>query len=234
MMSTRAPEGAVSSPGARVRFAVAAASLAVVWALAVPSSSDLRSEVSAACADPVQLAQAGSTQSGCCHYNGGVCGCQSGSVQCCDGKMSASCRCGNAPPTRQSGSSFQPLLLVDDVAFADQNAADPPRRRLNWFRLGGDTLWIWLKVRCSDTCWEQLAPGGTLGLELRWLFDPGSGPLLQGEPQRIALSRGQQATFVPRPAERLKTGRWETEIRFDTERLCTRNGDCWFPIDVRP
>lgn len=173
-------------------------------------------------------------QSGCCHYDGGVCGCEGSRARCCDGKKSASCRCGApAAPTRQVRVALDPLLLVDDVAFADQTEVDPPTRRLTWFRIGGDRLWFWLSVNCSDGCWSELAPDGSLNLELRWLFDPGSGPLLQGEPQRISLARGQRAIFVRRPTDRLRPGQWETEVRFDTERLCTRKGECWFPIEMR-
>ena len=40
--------------------------------------------------------------------------------------------------------------------------------------------------------------------------------------------------FVTRPASQLRLGRWETEVRFDTERLCTRGDDkCWFRIQVQ-
>ena len=42
--------------------------------------------------------------SGCCHYNKGVCGCEDGKPRCCDGKVSASCRCGSEKfTTRQIG-----------------------------------------------------------------------------------------------------------------------------------
>lgn len=30
---------------------------------------------------------------GCCSHHGGVCGCQSGQVLCCDGTLSPSCGC---------------------------------------------------------------------------------------------------------------------------------------------
>ena len=46
------------------------------------------------------MAAAAAGKSGCCHYNKGVCGCQDGKPQCCDGKVSASCRCGGVT-TRQ-------------------------------------------------------------------------------------------------------------------------------------
>jgi hypothetical protein len=40
--------------------------------------------------------------------------------------------------------------------------------------------------------------------------------------------------FVARPVNQLRQGRWETEVRFDTERLCTRGDDkCWFRIQVQ-
>lgn len=32
-------------------------------------------------------------RSGCCSHHSGVCGCSSGSVQCCDGTASPSCGC---------------------------------------------------------------------------------------------------------------------------------------------
>ena len=45
-------------------------------------------------------------RSGCCHYNKGVCGCEDGKPRCCDGKLSASCRCGSgAPVTRHTAST---------------------------------------------------------------------------------------------------------------------------------
>ena len=32
-------------------------------------------------------------RSGCCSHHGGVCGCASGRVKCCDGTLSPSCTC---------------------------------------------------------------------------------------------------------------------------------------------
>jgi hypothetical protein len=107
-------------------------------------------------------------------------------------------------------------------------------QRLSWVRAAGDALWLWLKLSCSEACWSELAPDGPLNLEVRWLFDPGSGPLPTGQSQQVSLARGQRTIFVRRTSERLKPGQWETEVRLDTERLCTRNGNCWFPIEVRP
>ena len=69
---------------------------------------------------------------------------------------------------------------------------------------------------------------------MRWLFDPGSGPLLEGPAQSVTLPRDRSTLFVTRPASQLRLGRWETEVRFDTERLCTRGDDkCWFRIQVQ-
>jgi hypothetical protein len=212
---------------------VVAAAIVLAWAVATPSTSVPLGSVPGACADPLPMAQGGS-QSGCCHYDGGVCGCDGGRPRCCDGKVSASCRCGAPPaPTRQARFNLQPLIAVEDAAFAAQNIPEPPSRRLNWFKLGDD-LWLWVRLLCSDSCWNELAPAGPLALELRWLFDPGNGPLPRGESQQVALAHGQRVAFVRRPTDQLKPGRWETEIRFDTERLCTREGHCWFPIDVKP
>jgi hypothetical protein len=58
--------------------------------------------------------------------------------------------------------------------------------------------------------------------------------VLEGEPQSITIARARPTIFVPRPPNQLRQGRWETEVRFDTERLCTRGDDkCWFRIEVR-
>jgi hypothetical protein len=170
---------------------------------------------------------------GCCHYNRGVCGCDNGRVRCCDGKVSASCRCGG-PRTRQISIDARPLVSLADFAFAGQETREPPSPRLNLFRLAADPLWFWFRVDCGDECWNLLAVDNALPLEVRWLFDPGGGPTLEGPPQPIALQRDRLTAFVARPPGQLRQGRWETEVRFDTERLCTRaDFKCWFRIEVR-
>jgi hypothetical protein len=171
---------------------------------------------------------------GCCHYNRGVCGCESGRARCCDGKVSASCRCGGGLTTRQISIDTRPLVRLADVAFAAQETSEPPSPRLHLFRLAADPLWFWFRVDCGDECWSLLAVDGVLPLEVRWLFDPGGGPTLEGPPQPVALQRHRPTVFVARPPSLLRHGRWETEVRFDTERLCTRpDGKCWFRIEVR-
>lgn len=173
--------------------------------------------------------------SGCCHYNRGVCGCDGGRARCCDGKVSASCRCPSGVVTRQIGIDTEPMIRVGDYAFAGQQAPEPPNPRLILFRLGGgDPLWFWFRVVCNDECWTQLAANDALPLEVRWLFDPGSGPVLEGPPQQVAFRRNRLAGFVSPPSQ-LRLGRWETEVRFDTERLCLRGTDekCWFRIQVQ-
>jgi hypothetical protein len=172
--------------------------------------------------------------SGCCHYNKGVCGCEDGKPRCCDGKVSASCRCGSGNfTTRQISVDTQPLISVADFAFASQET-EPPDPRLTLFRLGRDPLRFWFRLDCGDDCWNRLAVDGALPLEVRWLFDPGSGPLLEGMPQTIKLARDRSTVFVTRPVTQLRQGRWETEVRFDTERLCTRGDEkCWFRIQVQ-
>ncbi|HEU4371256.1 MAG TPA: hypothetical protein VFV05_23795 [Methylomirabilota bacterium] len=171
---------------------------------------------------------------GCCHYNKGVCGCDAGRARCCDGRVSASCRCGSGLTTRQISFDTRPLVSLVDFAFAGRETPEPPSPRLNLFRLGVDPLWFWFRVDCGDECWSLLAVDDALPLEVRWLFDPGSGPVLEGPPQPVALRRNRTAAFVTRPSGQLRQGRWETEVRFDTERLCLR-GDarCWFRIEVR-
>jgi hypothetical protein len=51
----------------------------------------------------------------------------------------------------------------------------------------------------------------------------------------LTLQRNRLAGFVSRPPGQLRQGRWETEVRFDTERLCLRSTDemCWFRIQVQ-
>jgi len=192
------------------------------------SGGSLSSQL-ASCGVP-SAAAAGS--SGCCHYNKGVCGCENGKPRCCDGKLSASCRCGSVT-TRQISVDTQPLLSVADFAFASQET-EPPNPRLTLFRLGRDPLRFWFRLDCGDECWSRLAVAGALPLEVRWLFDPGSGPLLEGTPQTVKLARDRSTSFVARPANELRQGRWETEVRFDTERLCTRGDEkCWFRIQVQ-
>jgi hypothetical protein len=183
------------------------------------------------CAAP---AAAAAGQTGCCHYNRGVCGCDSGRARCCDGKLSASCQCGGGLTTRQIGIATRPLVSLADFAFASQETPEPPAPRLSLFRLGADALRFWFRIDCNDECWKLLAVSGTLPLEVRWLFDPGSGPVLEGPPQAIALARDRPAVFVSRPSGQLRQGRWETEVRLDTERLCAGgDGQCWFRVEVR-
>ena len=178
-------------------------------------------------------AAAAAGSAGCCHYNKGVCSCQDGKPTCCDGKVSASCRCGGVT-TRQINIDTQPLISVADFAFASMETPEPPSPRLTLFRLGADALRFWFRLDCNEECWNRLAVDGSLPLEVRWLFDPGSGPLLDGAPQTIMLPRNRSTVFVARPANQLRLGRWETEVRFDTERLCTRGDDrCWFRIQVQ-
>jgi hypothetical protein len=183
------------------------------------------------CAVPAASAAA---SSGCCHYNKGVCGCEGGRARCCDGKVSASCRC-PAVITRQATIPTEPMLRMADVAFAGQQAPEPPSPRLTTFRLANDPLWFWFRIVCNDECWSQLAVNDALPLEIRWLFDPGSGPVLEGQPQALTLPRNRLAGFVSRPPGQLRLGRWETEVRFDTERLCLHAPDekCWFQIQVQ-
>jgi hypothetical protein len=183
------------------------------------------------CLVPVAEAAGGA---GCCHYNQGVCGCESDRARCCDGKVSASCRCRSGLPTRQIRIDTEPLVSVADFAFASQETPEPPSPRLTLFRLGAEPLRFWFRLSCGPECWSLLAVDGVLPLEVRWLFDPGSGPTLEGDPQPISLQRDRPAVFVARPPSQLRQGRWETEVRFDTERLCLR-GDarCWFRIEVR-
>lgn len=173
--------------------------------------------------------------SGCCHYNRGVCGCEGGRARCCDGKVSASCRCPSSLTTRQISIDTDPLIRLADFAFSSQQTPEPPSPRLTLFRLGADPLWFWFRLICGDECWGALAVNDALPLEVRWLFDPGSGPALEGPVQSIALPRNRLATFVSRPPGQLRQGRWETEVRFDTERLCLRGADekCWFRIQVQ-
>jgi hypothetical protein len=182
----------------------------------------------------VPAASAAGTE-GCCHYNKGVCGCEGGRARCCDGKVSASCRCNAGVTTRQISIDTQPLVRLADFAFASQETREPPSPRLTLFRLGAEALRFWFRLDCGDECWSQLSVNGALPMEVRWLFDPGSGPAVEGPPQAVALQRDRLAAFVTRPPNLLRQGRWETEVRFDTERLCTRgDGKCWFRIEVRP
>ena len=172
---------------------------------------------------------------GCCHYNRGVCGCESGRARCCDGKASASCRCNAGLSTRQIRIDTEPLVSVADFAFASQDRPEPPSPRLTLFRLAAEPLRFWFRLDCGPECWKALAVDGTLPLEVRWLFDPGGGPALEGDPQAVTLRRDRPTGFVARAPSQLRRGRWETEIRFSTERLCTRgDAKCWFQIEVRP
>jgi hypothetical protein len=181
----------------------------------------------------VPAAAAASTQ-GCCHYNKGVCGCEQGRARCCDGKVSASCRCNAGLTTRQISIDTQPLVRLADFAFAAQEVPEPPSPRLTLFKLGKDALRFWFRLDCGEECWSQLAVNNALPVEVRWLFDPGAGPVVEGEPQAVALPRERLTAYVIRTANQLRQGRWETEVRFDTERLCTRgDGKCWFRIEVR-
>ena len=182
---------------------------------------------------PVPSASAAAGTEGCCHYNKGVCGCEGGRARCCDGKLSISCRCNAGLTTRQISFDAQPLVRLADVAFAGQDLPEPPSPRLTQFRLGSDTLRFWFRVDCNDGCWNQLGINA-LPVEVRWLFDPGSGPMVEGPTHTLSLTRDRLSAFVPRPPDQLRQGRWETEVRFDTERLCTRaDGKCWFRIEVR-
>jgi len=203
---------------------VALALVVAAW-LAGPIAND------AGCLVPAASAQA---TTGCCHYNKGVCGCDSGRARCCDGKVSASCRCNAGLTTRQIRIEAEPLVSVADFAFASQAIPEPPSPRLTLFRLGPDTLRFWFRLNCGPECWSQLAVNNALALEVRWLFDPGSGPALEGDPQPITLQQDRPSAFITRRPNELRQGRWETEVRFDTERLCTRpDGKCWFRIEVR-
>jgi len=177
---------------------------------------------------------AAASSGGCCHYNMGVCNCEGGRARCCDGKVSASCACTDKPLTREITVDAQSPLGLADFAFASQEFPEPPSPRLSWFRLGADALRFWFKLDCWDDCWARLAVNGQLPLEVHWLFDPGSGPMLDGNPQTVVLQRNRHSVFVARPVSQLRHGRWETEVRFDTERLCTRGDDrCWFRVEVR-
>src|SRR5258705_13659543 len=70
-------------------------------------------------------AAAAAGTSGCCHYNKGVCGCDNGRARCCDGKVSASCRCNSGLTTRQISIDTDPILSLADVAFAARDVPEP-------------------------------------------------------------------------------------------------------------
>ena len=139
---------------------------------------------------------AAASSGGCCHYNMGVCNCEGGRARCCDGKVSASCACADKPATRQITVDAESLLGLADFAFASQESPEPPSPRVTLFRLGVDTLRFWFKLDCGDECWSRLAVNGQLPLEVRWLFDPGSGPTLDGSPQAVMLQRARPSLFV--------------------------------------
>jgi hypothetical protein len=207
---------------------------AVLVTLALAVSAWFAGSISGSDGSCLVPAASAAETSGCCHYNKGVCGCESGRARCCDGKVSASCRCGSGLTTRQIRIDTEPLVSLADFAFASQERSEPPSPRLTLFQLGTDPLRFWFRLNCGPECWNQLAVDGVLPLEVRWLFDPGSGPALEGNPQPITLQRDRPAVFVTRPPSQLRPGRWETEVRFDTERLCMRgDAKCWFRIEVR-
>src|SRR5262245_45885357 len=143
-----------------IRALVALVLVVAAW-LAGPIAND------AGCLVPAASAQA---TTGCCHYNKGVCGCESGRARCCDGKVSASCRCNAGLTTRQIRIEAEPLVSVADFAFASQATPEPPSPRLTLFRLGPDTLRFWFRLNCGPECWSQLAVNNALALEVRWLF----------------------------------------------------------------
>ena len=184
-------------------------------------------------------AAAAAGSGGCCYYNKGVCDCEGGRARCCDGQVSASCRCASdALITREITVRTQKPLKLADAAFASQEFPEPPSPRLTLFQLRADALnalRFWFRLDCGDECWSRVAVKGTLPVEVRWLFDPGGGPLPEGAPQTITLQRDRASVFVARAVSQLRPGRWETEVRFDTDRLCVRDDDrsCWFPIEVR-
>ena len=75
----------------------------------------------------VPAASAAGTQ-GCCHYNKGVCGCEDGRARCCDGKVSASCRCSSGLPTRQISIDTQPLVSLSDSHSPAPSCPSRPAR----------------------------------------------------------------------------------------------------------
>lgn len=59
-----------------------------------PISEELSEGLTPPCAVPATSADAVIlARRGCCSWHGGVCGCSSGIVLCCDGALSPSCTC---------------------------------------------------------------------------------------------------------------------------------------------
>lgn len=55
-------------------------------------------------------------QRGCCSWHDGVCGCQNGSIVCCDGSYSPSCTCGGGYSTYLPPPDF-PLDMRAEISF---------------------------------------------------------------------------------------------------------------------
>ncbi len=191
-----------------------------------------------ACA-PFSLAAdvaAAADQGGCCHFGGGVCGCQGGRVQCCKGNLTSSCPCGpratpaEGPELRGSDRDGPPLRLRT-AAFTNKTTG-PPLFRLTGAK-AGEAVWLWLELDCPGPCLKQLTTADPdLKVTLYWYFDPGSGPILRDDLKvDQAVAPDPQPPRVAIPVS-LPTGNWIAEVGYGADRVCLKDDTCAFRLRV--
>lgn len=106
-------------------------SLLLIVILAALSSGASASEPRDACSLSAGIL-ADPEQRGCCSWHGGVCGCSTPRVVCCDGALSPSCRCkGGGGPEPFAAPTDDPLNVEPDVLLV----GDVPVR--GYFRRDG-------------------------------------------------------------------------------------------------
>ncbi len=179
---------------------------------------------------------AAADQGGCCHFGGGVCGCQGGRVQCCKGNLTSSCPCGpratpaEGPELRGPGRDGPPLLLRA-AAFTNKTTG-PPLFRMSASK-AGEAVWFWLELDCPGPCLTQLATvDPNLKVTLYWYFDPGSGPILRDD-----LKVDQVVAPEPQPPRAaipvaLPAGNWIAEVGYGADRVCLKDDTCAFRLRV--
>jgi len=100
-------EAHMNRRGFLLPFAMSVAALLItllaLLALAVPAlatepTKPVESQVLPDCAADVAGAPTYPSQSGCCSWHDGVCGCEDGRKVCCDGTLSPSCTCREGAP----------------------------------------------------------------------------------------------------------------------------------------
>jgi len=126
-------------------------------------------------------------------------------------------------------------LTLLDATFAERISDRQPQTRLTSFSLGGRSgparLWFWFQLSCVDECLEQVITNGKITVTLHWYFDTGGG--LSSKlitPLEVKAGTWRTQGFK----QDLKPGTWKVVVHFENARVCLKDDQCEFSVEVTP